>query len=148
MFPKTIDNTYEGRNIVLWLFALIIIVTIGRSLVHIFATDVGAHSIDTIPLDSHTQAGAVTVVLIFSLWGLSQLLMGIVYAFMLWQYRSLIPFMYLLLFIEYAGRTLLGLWKPIVLAGTAPGAVGNYLMVPLALGMTFLSQGNPTKPEG
>ena len=142
MFPEVINNNFNGKKIALWVFGLITIMTIGRSLVHIFAQDSGAQSIATIPLDSYTRAGADTVVLIFSLWGLSQLLMGIVYTVVLWLYRSLIPFMYLLLFIEYAGRILLGLWKPIVLAGTAPGAVGNYLMVPLALGMTFLSQGN------
>jgi hypothetical protein len=148
MFPEVINNNFNGKKIALWVFGLITVMTIGRSLVHIFARDGDAQSIATIPLDSYTQASADTVVLIFSLWGLSQLLMGFVYVIALWKYRSLIPFLYLLLFIEYAGRILLGLWKPIVLAGTAPGSVGNYIMAPLALGMTFLSQGNPTKPEG
>ncbi len=42
-----------------------------------FAPDGGAQSIATIPLDSYTANGADTVILIFSYWGLSQLIIGI-----------------------------------------------------------------------
>ena len=34
---------------------------------------------------------------------------------------------------EYAGRLLLGRAKPVELSGTAPGEIGNYLFIPLAL---------------
>jgi len=64
-------NTYHGNPIAKWAFVLITIVTVARSLVHIFAHDGGAQSIATIPLDSFTAGGADVVILIFSLWGFS-----------------------------------------------------------------------------
>ena len=145
MFPKVINIDFKGKKFSLWVFGLITVLTLGRSLVHIFARDGGAQSIATIPLDTYTEAGANTIVLMFSFWGLSQLLMGFLYVIALWKYRSLIPFLYLLLFIEYIGRILLGLWKPIALTGSAPGGVGNYIMAPLALLMMILSLRNSKK---
>ena len=43
----------------------------------IFTSDGGAQSIAKLPLDTFTQNGADTVVSLFSLWGLSQLLSGL-----------------------------------------------------------------------
>jgi hypothetical protein len=63
------------------------------------------------------------------------------------RYRNLIPFMYLLLIIEYAGRILLGLWKPLVVSHIPPGAFGDYIMVPLASLMLILSLKGPNKKD-
>ena len=139
MFPKQLTNEYKGLKIAKWVFILITIVTLGRSLVHMFARDGGAQSIANIPLDRFSQNGAATAILIFSLWGLSQLLIGLVYTIVLWRYQALIPFMYLLIVIEYVMRIVLSMLKPIVVMGTAPGAVGNYIFVPIAIGMLVLS---------
>jgi len=139
MFPKQLTNDYEGSLIAKWVFILLTIVTIGRSLIHAFAPDSGAQSIATIPIDSFTQNGAATVVLIFAQWGLSQLLLGFIYIVVLWRYQTLIPFMYLLMIVEYTMRIFLGTLKPIEITGTAPGGVGNLIVVPLALIMLFLS---------
>ena len=75
----------------------------------------------------------------FALWGLSQLLVGRVYVAVLWRYKALIPLMYLLMLIEYGMRIVLGSLKPIETVGTAPGAIGNYVIVPLAAVMLVLS---------
>lgn len=139
IFPRHISNDYPGRTIARWFFIFLTIITIGRSLVHIFALDGGAQGIATIPLDTFSPNGAATVILVFSLWGLSQLLIGLIYAVVIWRYQALIPFMYLLMSLEYSARILLGLWKPIVTAGTAPGGVGNYMAAPLAFLMMILS---------
>ena len=104
-----------------------------------FAPDGGAQSIATIPLDNFTSGGAAVVVLTFSLWGLSQFLIGIIYLVVLWRYQALIPFMYLLILIEYTMRIVFGFLKPIETAGTAPGAIGNFIIVPIAVIMLFLS---------
>ena len=139
MFPKQITNDYKGSLIAKWVFVLVAIGTIGRSLIHMFAPDGGAQSIATIPVDTFTQNGAAAVVLIFALWGLSQLLLGFIYVVVLWRYQALIPFMYLLIIVEYTMRILLGTLKPMETAGTAPGSVGNIIIVPLALIMLLLS---------
>lgn len=139
ILPKTIDNLYSGHKILFYFFYLLTTVTIGRSLVHMFALDGGAQSIATIPLDSYSVEASDVVIHIFAEWGLTQLLFGVLYAIVLWRYKSLIPLMYVFLLTEYTGRLFLTLYKPIILEGTAPGGVGNYIMIPLALIMFVLS---------
>jgi hypothetical protein len=139
LFPQKKTNAYRGNPIAKWVFVLLTLVTIARSLVHMFSSDGGAQSIATIPLDSFTANGADTVILMFALWGLSQLLIGIIYGIVLWRYQALIPLMYLLMVFEYGMRIFLGAIKPIETTGTAPGAIGNYIIIPLAIIMLVLS---------
>lgn len=139
LLPTIIDNDYKGHKIAKYTFLLITIMTVIRSLIHVFAPDGGAQSIATIPLDTYTQAGAASVIMIFSLWGLSQLLMGVIYVFVYLRYKSLIPAMYVLLIAEYIMRIFIGLMKPIETVGIAPGGVGNWILVPLCIVMLVLS---------
>ena len=113
--------------------------TLIRSSIHIFTPDGGVQSIAGFPLSSYPDAASSLVVLTFSLWGASQLLMGFVYLVVLLRYRSLIPLMYVLIFIEYLSRMLLGVFKPVISTHVIPGGVGDYIMIPLALIMLFLS---------
>lgn len=139
LFPQPATNQYTGNPIARLIFILLTIITLVRSLIHILAPDGGAQSIATIPLDTYSAPAADAVIYLFALWGLSQLLMGIWYVIVLWRYASLIPAMYLLIAIEYAIRLLLTEWKPLAITGTAPGAVADSIMVPLALVMLALS---------
>lgn len=139
LIPETIDNRFGGSPIAGWAFLILAIVTVLRSLAHILLPDGGAQTIATIPLDRFTENGAAAVIHLFALWGLSQLLMGLLYLVVLWRYRSLIPLMWLLVIIEYSGRLLLTFFKPFETVGTAPGAIGNYILIPLALLMLALS---------
>ena len=132
ILPEIIDNTYRGRKIALWFFYLITIITIVRSLIHTFSADGGAQSIATIPLDTYSNEAARTVILIFSFWGLSQLIMGIFYTLVAFRYKSLIPLMYIFIFFEYSFRVVLGHLKPISTIGTPPGEIGNYIFIPLS----------------
>lgn len=153
LLPKTLDNHYRGHPLALWLFVPIAGLTLWRSLTHIFRADGGAQSIATIPLDTYPAAAATTIVVIFALWGLQQLIVGLLYVAVLLRYRSLLPFMVLLLLIEYGGRIGLGLWKgPIETTGTPPGATFNVVMIVLGSAMLVLSlrdhQGAPDAAAG
>ena len=139
ILPTVIDNTFRGRKIALWFFYLITLVTVVRSCIHIFKYDGGAQSIATIPLDTYTDAGAATVILIFSYWGLSQLMFGIIQAIVAFKYKSLIPLMYLMLVIEWGGRFVISLFKTIETTGQAPGGIGNKVLPFICLIMFFLS---------
>lgn len=139
LLPRTVTNEYRGASIAKWVFVALMVLTIGRSLAHVFLPDGGAQSIATIPLDDFTVNGAAAVIHIFALWGLSQLLFGLLYVVVLWRYQILIPLMWLLTVIEYSGRLLLTFAKPFEIHGTAPGAIGNYVLIPLALLMLVLS---------
>ena len=139
ILPNTIDNVYKGSKISKYMFLFLTIVTVVRSLIHIIAVDGGAQSIATIPLNSYSNAAAATVILMFALWGLSQLLMSIVYAVVYYKYQSLIPAMYILLIIEYSMRLVIGIMKPIETIGTAPGGIGNYILIPVCLILFLMS---------
>ncbi len=143
LFPPRVDNNYQGHPIALWLFVPITVITLGRSLVHIFVSDGGAQSIATIPLDSYSPAAADAVVRGFALWGLSQLLLAFVYVGVLWRWRTLLPLMYLLLVVEYVGRYLIGVTNPVVTLETPPGAVANFVFVARGLVMLVLSLRRP-----
>lgn len=139
LFPNLIDNEYKGKKIPLYFFYLLIPVTIIRSLVHIFKADGGAQSIANIPLHLYSEQASDTIVHLFSEWGLSQLLFGLLYICVLFKYKSLIPLMYLFLVLEYSTRLLLAFYKPVVLEGYAPGGIANYFLVPLFVVMFILS---------
>ena len=123
LFPKSIDNQYRGNAIL----------TVGRSLAHMFLPDGGAQSIATIPLEAFPPSAASGIIGLFAYWGLSQLLFGFLFVLVLWRYQSLIPLMWLFISIEWTGRLLLGFYKPSETVGTAPGAVGNHVIPVLAL---------------
>ena len=144
ILPKQADNQYQGYKISVWIFLLITIFTIARSCIHIFAPDGGAASIAGIDVSS---AGGSNVVSMFAFWGLSQLLMGVVYLVVFFRYKSLIPFMYVLILAEYIGRIAIGFIKPLEVSHTPPGAIGDYILVPLAIIMLILSLRRPRKKK-
>jgi hypothetical protein len=139
IFPKQINNTYTGHPIALYTFYIIIFITIVRSLIHILAPDGGAQSIATIPLDTYSVESANTVIFMFGLWGISQLLLGIVFLIITIRYKALIPLMYLFVFTEYSLRLILGFFKPITITGVAPGGIGNYVFIILSILLFILS---------
>ena len=53
--------------------------------------------------------------------------------------------MYILIFLEYGGRLLIGHWKPVTTTATPPGEIGNYLMVPLSVLLLLISLAKPGK---
>ena len=140
LLPRQASNEYRGHPLAKWVLAALTLITLGRSLVHMFAHDGGAQSIASIPLTEFSPAAADSLVTIFALWGLSQLLFGIVYAITLWRYQALIPLMYVFFSAEYLMRLLVPLYAPgLTTLETAPGAIGNSIFLPLGLVMLFLS---------
>lgn len=96
-------------------------------------------SIATIPLNTYPTAAVNTVFYLFSVWGLSQLIMGVFYLIVGLKYRALIPLMYIFVTVEYAMRFVIGHTKLIIITGTAPGAVANFVVVPLTNVMFLMS---------
>ena len=139
LFPKTVDNRYRGMSFAKWVFVAMTILTIARSLAHIFLPDGGAQSIATIPLDAFSSDASAVIIGMFAQWGLTQLMFGLLYVLVLWRYRSLIPLMWLFVAFEWSGRLLLGFVKPFETLDTAPGAIGNLLFPILALVMLVLA---------
>ena len=146
LFPAAIDNTFPGKRLALWVFYAMTALTLWRSQHHVFAADGGAQSIATIPLDSYSAGASETVIGVFALWGLAQLAMAFVMLLACVRYKALIPLLWLFLFVEWAGRFAISLYKPVETLERAPGETGNMIFPFLALAMLVLSLW-PTKTQ-
>jgi len=139
LFPKQITNRFPGQKIALYFFVPLTGMLIFRSCMHLMAPDGGAQSIATIPLDSYSDGAAANIIAIFSQWGLSQLLLTLLYLLVLIRYRALIPLFYLFFAVEMFGRLAVGHYKPVITLETAPGAASNMPLLIAALIMLGLS---------
>ena len=125
VFPTSLDNKFPGHKIALYVFYALTALTLWRSQHHLFGHDGGAQSIASIPLDTYSSNAADTVIGVFALWGLSQLIIGLIYLLAAIRYRALIPLLYVLFTFEYAMRLWVGVNKSIEIEGTAPGGMIN-----------------------
>lgn len=138
LFPKRVDNTHNCGKLPVITFILLTLLSLSRSLIHIFSADGGAASIAGMDLN---VSGAESIIFAFGLWGSSQLLLAMIQLIVVFRYRSLIPLMYLLIMIEVLLRILIGIIKPVAFTQTPPGAIGNWFLLPLAavmLGLCFI----------
>lgn len=136
IFPKSADNNYKGYRIAAIVFLLVAITGTVRSCIHLFAPDGGAGSIAGMDL---SVAGASGIIFAFSLWGSAQLLYAFIQLVVFFRYKTLIPFMYIIMFLETVFRMLVGHIKPVHFAHTPPGQIGNYILIPLTVIMFILS---------
>lgn len=144
LLPKKADNRFPGLRLSYYVFILLTSVGMVRSLIHLFAPDGGAGSIAGIDL---TGSGAEAVVFAFGLWGSAQLLLSLIQLLVALRYRSLVPLMYLLIVVEILLRMIVGWTKPVDFQHLPPGALGNWIILPLAGIMFVLCFIKPLKPE-
>ena len=140
LFPEIADNQYRGIPIAKWLLTLYAVKSIFAASVHMFAIDGGAQSIGSVALDQFSKGGADSVITMFGLWGMEQMVIGLIAIVILWRYKALIPMMSLAYVIEYVGRFATPLFTPgLVTAHTPPGATADYVLLPLTIIMLMLS---------
>jgi len=147
LFPKQLDNDYQGYKLAIWLFVPIVL---GKFLMGVNVVGLNPwlsnrdvlKLADGIPLDTYGGEAASTVVVLFANWGLGLLILCLLGIVVLVRYRAMIPLMYLLLSIEQIGR--MGLSRinqlvPVVAAeGTSPGALINWgLAAALVIGLVL-----------
>lgn len=138
IFPKIINNNFYSSKLALYVFYIITLITLWRSQHHLIAADGGAQSIATIPLDTFATIGSEAVISIFAFWELSQLIIGILYLIASIKYKSLIPLLYVLMFLEYLIRLIIDVFKPLPTIDTAPGQIGNYIFMAISSAMLVL----------
>jgi hypothetical protein len=136
LLPARADNTLRGSKIPFYVFILVAAIGLVRSCIHIFAPDGGAGSIAGMNLN---VTGADEVIFAFALWGSAQLIYAILQWLVILRYRSLVPLMWLVQFLETLGRMLVGRIKPVTFAHTPPGAYQNYIYLALAVAMLALA---------
>src|SRR5262245_19237678 len=136
LLPERADNGYRGYHLALWLFAFVLIM---RAIIGVNSM-VNGHNVainaDGLPLDSYQPAAAQTVVTLFALLGFSNLLLALIGVVVLVRYRTLVPFMFAVLLLDYLCRKLIGYLMPIAKVGTPPGFyVGITLLAVMIVGL-------------
>jgi hypothetical protein len=144
IFPSQFDNNYRGHKLGVWLFALLVLMKLGISLSSIFDTYNVVRSADGIPLDTFTSGGAEAVVSVTALLGLSQFLLASFGVLAIVRYRAMIPFMYVLLLVEYVAKKWILLINPIVRVGASPSTYVNLMLIALLIAGLVLSLWHPS----
>ncbi|HSE64766.1 MAG TPA: hypothetical protein VLG15_14245 [Thermoanaerobaculia bacterium] len=138
LLPPTIDNTYRGHRLAIWVLALLVLLKTIMSLNSIFNGYDVASSADGIPLDTYPPAAARTIVTLFALLGLGHFVLCALGVLVLVRYRSMIPFLFALLLLEHLSRRLILYVIPIVRVGRPPGfAVNVILLVLMIVGLVL-----------
>ena len=102
LLPAQADNQLTGGRVPVYVFGVLAVISFVRSCIHVFAPDGGAGSIAGMDL---SVSGASGIIFAFGLWGSAQLIYALVQLAVVTRYRSLVPAMYLLLFVETLLRT-------------------------------------------
>jgi len=144
LLPSKADNIIRGSKLPFYVFVLIAAIGTVRSFIHLLAPDGGAGSIAGMDLSG---AGAKGVIFAFALWGSAQLIYALIQWLVIFRYRSLVPLMWVVQFIETFLRIVVGHVKPVNFTHTPPGAIGNYIYLPLAVVMLVICLWTAGKPE-
>lgn len=139
LFPKQVDNRFDGHRAALWLFGLFIALKFTMSVNSILNTASVAAGADGLPLDSFGPAAARTVLMLFALLSLGQLTLAVIALTTLIRYRAMVPFMYLVLLGEQLARRFIV--QSYAVARTESTPVGWYvnlgLLALLTLGLAL-----------
>jgi hypothetical protein len=150
LFPKCIDNRYQGHRVAVWLFAVLLFMKSAMGINCIFNGYSVAESADGIPIDTFTAAGTQTVVSMFAIWGLCQFLFGLFGVLVLTRYRAMVPLFFAMLLLEQLMRKLVLSFLPVVRTGTPPGYLVNLVFLALmivGLTLSLWSKGELRRPE-
>ncbi|MDT4969542.1 MAG: hypothetical protein QOJ64_4279 [Acidobacteriota bacterium] len=133
LLPRPIDNKYSGSKIALWLLGLIVFVQTLQSVLVLVNGYSIAQSADGIPLESYPAAAAQTILAIFVTASLRRLIIALMCAVVLFQYRSAVPLMFVVLVISSVGGQMILQFVPIVRVGTPPGVFMNFILLGLTI---------------
>lgn len=139
LLPPHVDNEYRGYRLALAVFAVIVLAKVLMSVNCIFNGYTVATTADGLPLATYAAACAQTVVSDFAAWGLMQLMLCAVCIVVLIRYRTLIPFMFLVLLLEHLSRQVIHHYLPVTKVGVPPGHWVNATLVVLTVAGLALS---------
>jgi hypothetical protein len=131
LFNRRSDtNEYRGSRLSFLFLVVLTAVATGRSLAHIFLPDGGAQSIAGMDVEVE---GGNNIIAMFGQWGYSQLLLAGFMWVIIFRHRHLVPLGLLFQTLDWGGRILVGLLKPVEIASAPPGEIGSYILFPLCV---------------
>lgn len=125
LLPSQADNTYRGHKAALWLFAVVIFIRTIMSMNGVFNTYVVASKADGIPIETYTSSAAHSVITLFTLLSLANLMLYLICLVVLIRYRTLVPLMFAILLLQYVSGRLIHLIRPIAMSATPIGVYMN-----------------------
>ena len=139
LFPKQVDNTFDGNRAALWLLGLFIALKLVMSVNSILNTASVAAGADGLPLDSFGPAAARTVLMLFAMVSLGQLTLAVIALTTLIRYRAMVPFIYLVLLGEQLARRIIVQSYEVARTESTPVGwyVGFGLLALLTLGLVL-----------
>jgi hypothetical protein len=132
ILPRQAGNDFQGLKPALWLLGLFVFVKIAMGLNSILNTESVATGADGIRLDGLEPATARTILNLFAMTSLGQLVLALVALVILVRYRALVPFAFLLLLGESLARRL------IAMSATVSGSTVSPLALSINLGLIAL----------
>jgi len=139
LFPRQVDNRFDGHGAALWLLGLFVALKLVMSVNSIVNTASVAAGADGIPLDSFGPTAARQILLLFALLALGQLMLALVALAALIRWRALVPFLYMVSLAEQLARRLIVQAHDVARSGSSP--VGWYvtygILALLALGLAL-----------
>jgi hypothetical protein len=139
LLPSAADFTYRGGRIAPWLLGFILFLKLAIAFGAIFNGHYAASVADGIPIDTYTPSGAQTVLALFGALGVTQILICLLGAMIVFKYQALVPVFALLLILEYAARKGITAAIPIVRYGGSAGGAVNWAIFGLMVLAFILS---------
>ena len=134
-------NDYSGSKFALYFLVFTALIYTFRGCVHYFAPDGGSGSIAGIPLDSYPQGAVQAIINSFGVYGIGHLIQALLVWLVIFRYRALMPFFYVLILMSQVLAIMLFWWKPLPVV--PPGQIGVYVLLPVNLGFFLLSIKSP-----
>jgi len=75
----------------------------------------------------------MNIIAMFGQWGVSQLILALIFWLVIFRYRSFTPLMLAVVVLEQFLRIGVGQIKPLYVVTPPPGAIGSQIILPLAL---------------
>jgi hypothetical protein len=133
VLPTTIDNTYRGHKLGLWIFGLIAVMRLVIGINSIFNGWNVLTSADGIPLDTYPSGAAQSMVSLWALLGLSRVVLSVLCLVVLVRYRGLVPFLFVLFLLQHLSGELIARFLPLARTGAPPASAINFTFLALII---------------
>jgi hypothetical protein len=139
LFPARIESRDGVDRPALWIFTAIVLVKTVISVNSIINGHTVVSTADGIPLDTYSPAAAQTIVSVFALLSLSNLMLCLLCVLAIVRYRAMIPLMFTVLLLQALARYAVLGFLPIPRTGAPPGTAINAVLLALTLAGLALS---------
>src|SRR3954447_11216205 len=133
ILPRSIDNSYRGSRLALWLLGFLVFI---KSVIGVNSIVNGADVMtraDGVALNTFPAAAAQNLIALWALLGLAHIVMAVLGVLVLIRYRGMAPLMFALLLLSHLGGKVVGYLHPIVRTGAPPAFIVNFVLLTLMI---------------